>query len=91
MDNYEVLKTVWFWVIIALITALHIAAIPARKTGKSVLTAVCAVNMLMHFVLFGYMLANAAQPEEMFFALLISSVTALITTRRRKKGDKNGI
>lgn len=91
MDNYEVLKTVWLWVILAVIAVMHIAAIPARKPGKGVLTVVCAVNMLLHFVLFGYMLVNAAKPEELFFVLLISSVTALLTTRRGKKEDKDGI
>lgn len=92
MEHYEVLTTVWFWILMAAITALHITAIFARGLGKGILTAVCGINMVLHLVLIGFMLINAAEPQELFFALLLSSTTALITTRRRGKGaDGNGI
>lgn len=91
MEHYEVLTSVLFWVLMTAIVALHITAVFARRLGKGILTAVCAVNMALHFVLFGYMLVSSAAPEELFFALLLSSAVALITTRRKKGEDNNGI
>ena len=76
----------------AAILLLHITAMFARGLGKGILTAVCAVNMALHLLLFALMLINAAEPEVLLFALLLSTTTALITTRRRGKGaDGDGI
>lgn len=91
MENYEVLNTLWFWIMIALIVVLHIAAAIVRSADKRMLTVVCSVNMIFHFILFGFMLINSATPDELFFALLISTVAALITTRRGRKEKKDGI
>ena len=92
MGRYEVLTTAWFWVVMAGILALHITAVFARGLGKGTLIAVCGMNMALHLILIVLMLANAASPEALFFALLLSSTVSLITTCRRGKGaDGDGI
>ena len=92
MEHYEVLGSIWFWIMTAAIIALHVAAVFARRISKGMLTVVCAVNMALHLILFGFMFINYAKPEELFFALLLSTVAALITTRRSGKEEhKDGI
>ena len=92
MKQYEVLSTIPFWIIMAMIIALHIAAVFVRQKSRTALFVVSGVNMLMHFVLIGYMLMKTAEPYELFFALLLSTAAALLTTRRREKGEgKDGI
>lgn len=85
------MTTVWFWAPMALIIVLHITAMLARGVSKGVLTAVCSINMLLHLLLFGLMFINAAKPEAVFLAMLISLCTALLTTGHRKGDDKDGI
>ena len=76
----------------AAIVALHITAAFARGLGKGVLTVVSGANMALHLLLIALMLINTASPEALFFALLLSTTVALITTRRRGKGaDGDGI
>lgn len=88
MEHYEAIGSVWFWALMIAIIALHIAAAFAKRLGGHILTAVCAVNMALHLVLAGLMLTYKAEPEELFFALLLSTVTALFTTKHGVKGEK---
>ena len=87
MEHYAVLSTALFWAIMAAIVALHITAHFAEHIGNGIYTIVCAVNMLLHFLLFGMFLAFKADPEELFFALLLSTAAALFATKHKDKGD----
>ena len=87
MEQYTVLSSALFWVIMAAVIALHITAHFAARLGKGIYAIVCAVNMLLHFGLFGLFLAFKAEPEELFFALLLSTAAALFTTKHKDKGD----
>ncbi len=92
MGNYEALGTVWFWVIMAAIAAVHILSVPLGKLDKTALIALTALNAFLHLLVIGLMLAAGAKPEELFFALLLSLAVALFTTKKRGKGaDGDGI
>ena len=87
MESYVFISTALFWTIMAAIIALHITARFAARVGKGIYTIVCVLNMLLHFGLFGMFLAYKAEPEELFFALLLSAAVALFTTKHKDKGD----
>lgn len=92
MENYEALASVWFWVIMAAITVLHILAVPLGRLDKTAQTVLTVLNAFMHILLIGYMLAAGGLPEELFFALLLSLTVALFTTKFSGKGaGKDGI
>ncbi len=92
MESFEVLGTVWFWVIMTAIIAVHILSVPVRKLDRVAQIALTSLNAFLHLLIIGCMLASGAEPEELFFALLLSVTAALFTTKKRGKGaDEDGI
>lgn len=89
MNDYKVLGTVWFWVLIVLIVALHVCARLLRgRKGESIPV---IVNVSIHIALFFLMFVREADVSELFLALLISLSAVLLCRSVIKKTDKNGL
>lgn len=60
-----------------------------KKSGTGFALAVI-LSGILHLVLIGYLYVKSAEPEELFFALLLCTALA-ITFTRGKEGGKDGI
>lgn len=76
MDDYKVLGEIWFWALMALITALHVCSGLVRGRKVGIITV--AANVCAHISLLFAMFMRRADVSELFLALLISLSAALL-------------
>lgn len=57
----------------------------ASDTARTVVWIACIVNVMVHFAIIALALLNAVEPEELFFAVMISATAAMVAMGIRKK------
>lgn len=86
--NYNALSQPLIWAALVLIAVLHILSALAPKRLSLPLT---AVNFALHIAMICAMLYLRADPEELFFAMLLSAAAGLFSTKSRRGGTDGGI
>lgn len=86
--NYNALSQPLIWAALVLIVVLHIlsALVPKRLSFTIV-----SINFVLHIAMICAMLYLRADPEELFFAMLLSAAAGLLSTKSRRGGADGGI
>lgn len=86
--NYNALSQPLIWAAVLLIAALHFAS---ARVSKRLSLWLVIINFTLHIAVVFAMLYLRADPEELFFAMLVSAAAGLLAVRSRRGGADGGI